>query len=330
MKNEFALIADLLKRRPVFGRDLEVDVGDDAAVIAPEPGRSLVLTTDSMAETVHFLRSTMEPEDIGWKLLASNVSDVAAMGGTPRHALVGVAVGDGWTSGELEKLYAGLYECAEAYKVTVVGGDTVRTPGPLVLHLTLTGDVPRGKALRRSLARPGDVVFVTGTPGDSAAGLDLLLHRPDWSGRYPRLVRAHRRPVPSVEIGRWLMKSGVDPALNDISDGVAREAREIAEASGVRLVLEPERFPLSRELADYAARTGQRPETWVLNGGEDYLLLGTISPAGWEAFREEAGRRNWFVTAIGRAEDGKPGVELEKNGRRTLLESGGYQHFSDG
>jgi thiamine-monophosphate kinase len=330
MKDEFALIASLLKNRPVFSECIEVDVGDDAAVVATKPGCSLVLTCDAMVETVHFLRLTMRPEDIGWKLLASNVSDVAAMGGVPRYALVSVAAGDGWTAEELEKIYEGLYLCAEKYRVTILGGDTVRTPGPLTLNLMLVGDVSRGKALRRSSACPGDIVFLTGRPGDSAAGLYLLRHHPKLADRFPQLVRAHQRPEPPVEIGNWLLESGHAPALDDISDGIAREAWEIAEASGVRLVLFPDEFPLSPDLREAGAMTGKDPAEWAFHGGEDYQLIGTISPEGWNQLCEEAGRHSWLVTPVGRVEKGEPGVEVEKDGRRMLLKKGGYQHFADG
>ncbi|SEN39684.1 thiamine-phosphate kinase [Lihuaxuella thermophila] len=329
MNDEFAFIRSMLAGRTRWSGRIEVDVGDDAAVVLPSSGRSLVMTCDTMVETVHFLRETMMGQDIGWKLMASNLSDIAAMGAVPTFALLSVAVPPGWPMSEIEEIYRGLYECADRYHVTLMGGDTVRTPGPLLLTLTLLGEGMPGKALRRSAAQPGDLIFVTGTLGNSAAGLSLLLHQPAMKSRFPALIQAHCRPVPQLEIGKWLAECGLHPACDDVSDGLAQEAWEIAEASRVRLVIEQEKLPLSDECVQFAREMNKNPYDWAWYGGEDYQLIGTIHPKGWEGLKRIAAELKVPVTVIGKVEAGEACVEAELQGKRIPLPRKGYNHFAD-
>ncbi|WP_338044894.1 thiamine-phosphate kinase, partial [Paenibacillus lignilyticus] len=155
-------------------------IGDDTAVVGLPPGESSgslewLLAVDTMVETVHFNDATMGEADIGWKALAANVSDITAMGGVPRHALVSVSVPPAWGPARMRRLYDGLYACAEHYGVAVVGGDTTSSPLHLVVSVTVVGTAPAGKAIRRAGAQPGDAVFVTGAAGMAAAGLHALL-----------------------------------------------------------------------------------------------------------------------------------------------------------
>jgi len=331
VKDEFALIRSLLQKRPLFHHaSIEVDVGDDAAVVCVEGAPSMIFTVDTMVETVHFLRRTLRPEDIGWKLLASNLSDIHAMGGVPKYALLSLGVSERWTEQELEQIYEGFYQCARESRVTLLGGDTVRSPKQLVLSLTLIGEVRKGQALLRSAARPGDVVFVTGTLGDSAAGLELLLHHPQLCSAFPSLIAAHRRPHSPAPVGVWLAESGFRPACDDISDGLSEEAWAIAEASGVQLVIERERIPLSPMIRECGQKLGKDPFDWALHGGEDYELIGTISEAGWEKLCVEAEQRGWKVTPIGWVEDGGPDVQLTESGKRSKMPRSGYHHTFNG
>lgn len=329
MNDEFAFIRSLLHHRFTCSKQIEVDVGDDAAVIIPTPNQSLILTCDTMVETVHFLRETMSCQDIGWKLLASNVSDIAAMGGKPTFALCSLSIPAAWKTDEIQKIYQGLYELAAFTHVTLLGGDTVGTPGPLTLSLTLLGEVKQGQALRRSSARPGDIVFVSGTVGDSAAGLHLLLYHSEWQTDYPSLIAAHRRPMPLLELGEWLVQSGYHPACDDISDGLAQEAREIANSSQMKMVIEQEKLPLSEEVLGLANRLGVDPYEWAWAGGEDYQLLGTIHPNGWDELQKVSQDKKWRVTAIGRVEAGESGVDIVQDGERMPLIRKGYNHFAN-
>lgn len=332
MKDEFALIRSLLQHRNPVSPEVEVDVGDDAAVLRPREGISWVFTCDTMVETVHFLRETMGPEDLGWRCLAANISDVAAMGGIPFYALVSLAVPDRWDEETLAGIYRGMRELSDDFGVQVVGGDTVRSPEHLILTISLLGGVEPGHSLLRSAAQPGDVVFVMGELGRSAAGLHLLSRedRRSWFNRYPGLVDAYRRPIPQVEAGRLLLQSGVSVACNDLSDGLAREATEIAEASGVRLVLDADRIPLCRETRAYAFERGMDPLEWALSGGEDFQLVCTAPGKDWPRLHRKAGEEGITLFPVGWVEKGAPGVDCIRDGKRLDRTGGGYNHFANG
>lgn len=339
--------ADWQRRRGVV-----LGIGDDAAVVeidGAEDGvlapKRLLIAVDTMAETVHFNDCTMREEDIGYKALAANISDIAAMGGVPLHALVSVSVPPSWGADRMRKLYDGLYECAEHYGVAVIGGDTTSAPQHLVIAVTVTGTVEAGLELRRSGAMPGDAVFVTGAVGKSAAGLHALLAgAPGSDGEdLKALVQAHRRPAPSVRAGRLLGGLGGCRALNDVSDGLASEAWEIAEASGLKVILNEHALPRSGSMASYAAAQGIDPLEWMLYGGEDYVLLGTIERTAASAAKELFLQEGIPFYIIGETEAGEASVELARvprsGGRRTAtqpgepplrrvkLEKRGYNHF---
>ncbi|PTM53250.1 thiamine-phosphate kinase [Desmospora activa] len=330
--DEFELIRQLLHQRNTISPDsgVEVDAGDDAAVIRHRQGMSTVFTCDTMVETVHFLPQTMDATSIGWKCLAANISDVAAMGGIPTYALVSLGVPDQWESSALEAIYQGMDMLARQHDVRLVGGDTVRSPRHLVLTITLLGEVEAGQALLRSSARADDIVFVTGPLGASAAGLDRLLQASDGNQAYPGLIVAHQRPRPQVDVGRWLLESGARIALNDISDGLAQEAYDIAVASGVTVVLEKERIPLNDETRAYAREKKIDPVEWALFGGEDFQLVGTVSAPKWELICRGAQERGLQLIPVGRVEAGRARVDyIDEEGRRELTQRG-FNHFRKG
>jgi len=311
---------------------VKIGIGDDAAVVAADTGTEWLLAVDTMVEEIHFKPETMEDADIGYKALAANVSDIAAMGGVPKHALVSVSVPPDWDAGRMERLYEGLYACAEQYGIAVVGGDTTSSPKHLVVAVTVIGCVEAGAAIRRSGARPGQLVFLTGPTGLSAGGLHGMLGQ-SKDARMPvpskRLIDAHRRPQPSVKAGRLLQ--GFASSLNDVSDGLASEAWEIAEASGARLVLRETELPISGELAGYAGLCGASTLDWILYGGEDYVLLGTADREHEAAVRRKFREQQLPFFVIGMVEEGAPGVELETaNGKRKPLLKRGYNHFAKG
>lgn len=337
-------------------RGVVVGIGDDAAVVDPAAAadgvaspKRLLLAVDTMVETVHFKQSTMRDEDVGYKALAANISDIAAMGGVPLHALVSVSVPPSYTPERMRRLYDGLYECAGRYGVAIAGGDTTSAPEHLVVAVTVTGTVEAGRELRRSGAKPGDAVFVTGPVGMSAAGLHALLAKEaqgERDGLTPFqeqavLVKAHQRPSPSVRAGRLLLERGSCRALNDVSDGLASELWEIAEASGLRLVISEKLLPMSGSMAAYASSTGVDPLEWMLYGGEDYVLLGTMASEDGDAMRTVFQKEGISFFIIGVTEAGEPAVELirndqafEENGpqlraeKRVKLKKRGYNHFS--
>ncbi|GGJ04124.1 thiamine-monophosphate kinase [Alicyclobacillus cellulosilyticus] len=325
--DEFGLIRHLTARLPQAGDGVRVGVGDDAAVVTPEAGAELVLTTDALVEGVHFSPAFSDWTDVGYKTLAVSVSDVAAMGGTPRWAVVSLAVPPGMALSDLERLYDGLGACAAEYACPVVGGDIVRTDGPLVLTSTVAGTVPAGTAVRRNGARPGDVVFVTGDLGAPAAGLDLLQH----GGQVPEderqfLIAAHRRPRPQVTAGMVLRACGAT-SLDDVSDGLASELNEIASASGVRLRIDAARIPVAPAVRNLARLRGVDPLMYAWYGGEDYQLVGTAPPFAFARALMRLSSLRIPIAQIGRVEAGD-GVIADVDGRLEVIEPRGFNHFA--
>ena len=253
-------------------------VGDDAAVL-DFGDRWLLFTTDAVVEGVHFRLEHVTVEDIGYKALAVNISDIAAMGGKPTYALLTVGLPDRITIKDVEGLYRGLKEAAAAYGVQLVGGDTTRSP-VLILNIALLGEAPPFKVRYRSGALPGDIICVTGSLGGAAAGLFLQenehLQCPEPLRNF--LLRKHRRPEPRVEAGLVLSAISQVHALIDISDGLASEVRHIAYASRVGCQIFKAAVPIEPAAKLVGQRAGLDPLDWALYGGEDYELLFAIAP----------------------------------------------------
>jgi thiamine-monophosphate kinase len=361
---EFQLIGELarlVQGPPPAG--LVVGIGDDAAAWAPTAGLCQVATTDVLVEGVHFRLDWTSLADLGWKALAVNLSDLAAMGATPRWALVALALPPERRQLAVE-LYRGLARLARETGTAVVGGDTVRSPGPLVISIALLGEAEPQRLLRRDAAQPGDLLVVTGTVGASAAGLALLqeatagveaypssrggvhqgssmekVHSPSpppppgaevaGPGRDPAsvapLLAAHHRPIPRLTMGRLLAAHGVRCAI-DISDGLASEAEHLAEASGVAVELDLDRIPLHP--AAVALWGKERARRLALSGGEDYELL-FAAPPSVVATLTHLPDLPVPLTVIGRVGETVEGgrLVLLQEGRPVSLEEKGYVAF---
>lgn len=339
--DEFALIRRLTegKQSAAFQQASGVDIGigDDAAVAYLAPGCQLVMTCDTMTESVHFQPHTMRDSDVGYKAMAAAISDIAAMGAIPRYALVALSIPQEMPQHKLEAVYQGLYECANRWSVVIVGGDTTSCIGGLTLTVTVIGEVPDGQALLRSTAKTGDVVFATGELGCSAAGLEYLLQQALPIEQWPqagkdsaeaRLIAAHCRPEPQIEMGQLLQQSKVCGALNDVSDGLASEAWEIAQASGVGIDLIEDRIPIADELMAYAEKAEKDPLHYILYGGEDYKLIGTMQAEHAIEMQikfREAGHTLYIIGYVN-AEDS--GVRLvQSSGYVVPIDKKGYNHF---
>ena len=310
---EFGLIARHF--RPLAGAGA-LDLLDDAAVLAPPPGRELVLAADAMVAGVHFLPDD-PPETIGAKLLRVNLSDLAAMGAAPLGYLMTVALPAGTPDAWLAGFAAGLARDQAAYGVALLGGDTSSTPGPITLSLTVLGHVAPGRALRRAGARAGDEVWVTGTVGDGALGLRAL--RGEVADPDGTLADRYRLPRPRL----GLALHGIASAGMDVSDGLVQDLGHLCRAGGVGAVVEAARVPLS------AAARAAGPD-WLptcLTGGDDFELLLAVPPARAEALRAEGVRAGVAVSCIGRFE-AEPGVRvLDGNGAGMRFPVGGWSHF---
>jgi thiamine-monophosphate kinase len=261
-----------------------VGLGDDAAVLAPTPGAALLATTDLVIEDVHFRRATATPRDVGWKALAVNVSDIAAMGGVPRWALVALAVPEATPLEEVLAFYAGMQEVAGPHGMAIVGGDTSASPAGVFVNVTVLGEHD-GTPRLRSMARPGQLVAVTGSLGRAAAGLRVLETRAGGrdagvpEGAAAELVAAHLRPTPRVAEGRWLAAQPAVHAMMDCSDGLATDLAHICEESGVGARVALPQVPVAAATRQAARALGQDPLAWAVSGGEDYELLVTVEAA---------------------------------------------------
>lgn len=279
LKGEWDLIERLTR---VFGSpppEVVRGIGDDCAVltIAAEP--YLLWTIDTLIETVHFDLNYISLYQLGRKALAVNLSDIAAMGGEPRYALLSL----GWPpsrelNGALE-VAAGIQEMAQHYRVQFIGGDTVRSPTGLILSVTVIGNVNPGELLSRHGAQVGNLIYVTGPLGEAAAGLEVLRQGLDLpaSEKIP-LTKAFLDPQPQLEAARLLAQHHLATALIDLSDGVASDLYQICRQSEVGACLEVERIPISPEVRRVADRLGRDPLELALKGGEDYQLLFTLPP----------------------------------------------------
>ncbi|WP_047986102.1 thiamine-phosphate kinase [Ornithinibacillus californiensis] len=299
-------------------------IGDDAAVIRSN-NQDIVIAKDMFVENVHFNKETMTPYHIGYKALAANLSDMAAMRAKPAFYLVGISISDNWSTDDLNEIYEGMQSLANQYNVDLIGGDTV-SGSELVISITVLGFTNKDNASLRSLAQEGDIIFATGTLGDSQAGLHMLFH-PDNYKDEKYFKRRHQMPSPRVDFALGL-QSISRVALNDISDGIASEAHEIAEASNVSIVLQDEKLPIHPYLSQFDTDLQYK---WKLFGGEDYELLGTVSKREWETVKQVASQQNVRVTEIGYVTAVQPVSRVlfqQKNGKMVRLEKKGYNHLS--
>lgn len=318
---EFGCI-DAICHDLIYRPDLvKLGAGDDAAVFVTLPHMEQLISTDTLVEGIHFTDVTMEAADVGWKLCTANFSDMAAMGGEPHSFVISAALPDALPLSWIERCYDGIREACSTYRVNLLGGDITGSRQGVVLTGTVVGMVPAGTAVRRSGAKPADVLAVTGTVGDSAAGLDALLA--GRSAVYPQVTGKHRRPLPQIHYGEVLRNGGVH-ALDDITDGLASESHEIAGASGVDLLIHGDLVPISEETRKAAAEFGKTPLSYALCGGEDYQLL---AAGPMDVMKRAA--QEIPLTVIGEVKEGSGRVYLEEAGKVQLLPRIGYDHFRE-
>ena len=296
-------------------------IGDDCAIYKASEGYDQLISTDTMVEGVHFSFHYMAPYDVGYRLMTANLSDIAAMGGIPRQIVLSVSAPGHIDTRILDEIYRGIKDQCQRYHVNLIGGDTVSIDGPMVWTITIIGEVPKGKAILRSGARPGDVVGVTNYIGYAATGLGSLSYNLDG---YPMTRIGHQRPEPQIELGQSLRELGIH-SMNDISDGLSSELNEIAKASHVSIVIDEALIPLHEETYKLAAALHTNPVDYALLGGEDFQLVFT-APKELSQALEQLGS----ITLIGEVIEGKPMVQsVTKDKEIRLLEAKGYNHFHE-
>jgi len=245
-------------------------IGDDCAIIPAGDDYDLVLTTDMLVEDIHFIRDKISPVDLGKKALAVNLSDVAAMGAQPIGSFLSIAIPGGIEVEYLDELMEGYHQLSERYKLPLMGGDTTQSPHKLVLNISVVGRVEKGKARLRSMAKYGDIIAVTNTLGDSAAGLQLILKGVNDSEDASWLIRRHNSPEADVDEGIWLAQQFGVHAMIDVSDGIASDLKHLLKASKKGAEIYLDKLPLSQQLNSVSLKHQINPIDMGTSGGEDY------------------------------------------------------------
>jgi thiamine-monophosphate kinase len=357
---ESALIARIQRHLPPAPDWLLVGIGDDAAVVESERNRVEVLSVDALVEGIHFDRAFVPPDAIGHRALAVNLSDLAAMGAAPRLALLSMALPPALPLADFEGVVAGLARVARQHRLHVVGGNLARSPGPLMIDVTVIGNVKRRQAMTRGGARPGDEIYVSGTLGAAAAGLRMLraksatTERTDSNGGHrgkpsqdPPSTESPRPPLssvnsvvglcterylypePRVRLGLLLSRNRAASASIDLSDGLADGVRRIAAASGVGAVIETDALPIDPGVRAWFEARGLDPVAEAMTAGDDYELLVTVRPRTRRRLAA-ATRCDVPLTRIGTCTEGRAVVSRVRSGSTVTereLPPGGYDHF---
>ncbi|MBI3771365.1 MAG: thiamine-phosphate kinase [Gammaproteobacteria bacterium] len=318
---EFGLIERFFKQQRVQRSDVDLGIGDDAALVTVPAGQQLVVAIDTLVAGVHFPVDT-SPAHIGYKSLAVNLSDLAAMGAEPAWATLALTLPES-NADWLAAFAAGFFELAERYQLQLIGGDTCR--GPLTVSVQIAGLVPTGQALMRSKANIGDLIFVTGQIGDAGIGLKLRL---DLDRGHPArkienaayFIERLEKPQPRIDAG--LALRGLATAAIDVSDGLAADLGHILEASGVGAVINLEQLPVATELK----KNGDAWWQMAISAGDDYELCFTASADQRQEVEQAMQRIGCPCACIGQIES-KPGLRLHLAGRDQKLAVTGYQHF---
>lgn len=324
---EFGLINSIARRAPGAPSDIIRGIGDDAAVIALDKTRCLLFTTDTLIESIHFETSFTSPYLLGKKSLAVNLSDIAAMGGTPHSFVVSLSIPPGVTYEFIKKFYAGIYAQAKKFNVSLVGGDTTASPDKLAITISLLGAARAGEVICRHGACTGDAIYVTGFLGDSALGLSLLKKKKAGSS-VNCLVKQHLDPVPRVAQGREIARRSVASSMIDVSDGLLADLRHILDESGVGARLRLDRVPLSPRYCKSLQRGSADYYNAALCGGEDYELLFTVPPEKEKTIATLRKLSGIPLTRIGEVAGKKGELKIfDESGREVSYKREGFTHF---
>jgi thiamine-monophosphate kinase len=310
-------------RSAAGSRFLSLGIGDDAALISGTPGYEMVLTCDWFLEGTHFLRDKHPADAIGWKCLARAVSDIAAMGAVPRCFLLSLALARELTSSWLDDFLGGLRRAATRFGCSLAGGDTTERREVLI-NVTVVGELRRGREVRRSGARPGDLMYVSGRLGEAELGLQLLRERKRGLTMQEPRLRKHLYPEPRLELGRWLSEKRVASAMMDLSDGLSSDLRRLCEASKVGAVITSENLPAVR-VTKLERKNGVDPLQLALHGGDDYELLFTVSKS--KATRLPRSVGGVAITRIGEITRARDVLVVDDDGHSRVLKPRGWDPF---
>ena len=310
---EFGLIGRIKKSIILFSKDVAVGIGDDAAVLEYDKNNYMLLTTDMLVENDHFSLKFSTPAQIGMKAVEQNVSDIAAMGGIPKFAVISVALPNDVSVGFVDGLYKGINKKSKEYKINIVGGNITHSR-EIVINISLIGLVEKKFLALRSGAEIGDLVFCSGDVGKSTAGLELLRHNLKGKSVKPHLEQKSR-----LKLARELVRAGINSMI-DVSDGVASEVKHICDESKVGAVIYADKIPISKGTITDSKKLRKDAVDFALYGGEDFELVFT---AGKNKLKQ---LKKFDITAIGEIVDRKNGIKLVRNNKKISIESG-FDHF---
>ena len=320
---EFGLI-DLIKKK-IFSGDkrVVVNIGDDAAVIKSSPDRLLIFTTDTLVERVHFNLKYSTFEEVGWKAMVANLSDIAAMGGLPKFALVTIGLPKSMQVEDVLSIYKGASRIARKYDCKIIGGDTTLVPKDLFISIALLGEVEKKFLCTRSGAKKGDLICVTGKLGEAQAGLEFLKK---YGRQKLPLVKKHLRPQPRINEARILVKNLKINSMIDISDGLSSELFHLTEESQLGAIIYEQNIPISPKCLKLKPLLNKTPLAWALSSGEEYELLFTVDSQDKNKIEKTLAKQN--ISVIGEMVDKRQGVKLiQKSGRMKDLKKMGFVHF---
>jgi len=318
-RDEDELVKEIARHFLVsHGQILRLGIGDDAALWKPKPGFMSILTSDWFLEGSHFLREKHPPESVGWKCLARAASDIAAMGGTPRCFLLNLALPAAVSGKWMKGFLAGLRRAAKSLDCVLAGGDTTRSQR-ILISVTVIGEIREGQEVLRSGARPGDLLYVSGTLGEAEHGLHLLRKSRGRVNAKNVAMRKHFYPEPRVELGCWLAERKLATAMMDVSDGLSSDLPRLCAASGVGALLDPAKLPLPRGADRESARH------LALHGGDDYELLFTVPPRKLASLTAKF--RKLRLTPIGKITRERGVRVIGKNGKLEPLRAAGWDPF---
>ena len=327
---EFGLIRRLSEGCVIRRENIVKAIGDDAAVFRPYQGEIILFTTDMLLENVHFLRNATSGYNLGYKSLAVNLSDIAAMGGTAREAFCSIAIPDDCDIEFVEEIYDGMKSLAADYRVNILGGDTTSSEKGLIINLSVVGSAVENKILYRSNARSGDKLFITGFLGDSRAGCYLITNEINAdSENFDALITAHLLPRPYLREGRFLgLQKGVHASI-DVSDGLSSDLGHILEESEKGAKIFADKIPISQNLKEFCSRFSFDPVDFALSGGEDYTLLFTVARENAEEVLKNYEQRfSRPFYEIGEVNDSNRMELVFSDGSIREIRPKGWDHFS--
>jgi thiamine-monophosphate kinase len=302
-------------------------IGDDCSVVPLNDKEARLVTTDILIENVHFLKNKISAENLGYKALAVNLSDIAAMGGQPEEIYISIGLPDDIQVQWLEKFYRSMNELATRFDTRLMGGDTTSSR-EIIINILVMGIIPRANIKYRRGARPGDIICVNDYLGDSPGGLKILLEDLEIDEPGKQLIQAHNHPEPQIEEGQFLSSKSAVHSMLDVSDGIGSDIKHIIERSAVGARIEVEKIPVSEELKKTGQKYGWDILDLAINGGEDYCLLFTVASAEFKNLKSAYVKKfDSEITEIGKIQSEKYGLRYFKDGKQLGLEGGGFDHF---